>query len=292
MKRFAYLILVFFAYCGAEAQVLGLQFGAGTTHYLGDLGGKPTYGTHDPSDLNLATTRYVVNAGLRINVSPTFAFRLTGAYGRLAGDDKYTSNTERRMRNLNFYSHVAEGSLTLQANIGASKRFYIFGGVGYFTFNPKTKLGGTEYELQKYGTEGQYFDPNKSPYALNALSFPFGFGYKIASLNNGYISLEYAFRKSTTDYIDDVSTNYVDPTLLAASNGAIAVQLSDRSAPGGIPGFSEPGAIRGHSDANDNFSFFTINYVIQLGGRGYGAGFGGGKRGSRRGRRKDKCFTF
>ena len=293
MKKLLFLIFVI-AECQTNyAQVFGLQFGVGTSHYLGDLGGKPTYGTDGPTDLDWQTTRYVLNTGLRVNISPTFAIRLAGSYGRLAGDDKYTTNLERKNRNLNFYSHLAEGSLTMQANLGKSKRLYIFGGVGYFTFNPKTKFGNSVYELQKYGTEGQYHNPDKAPYALNALSFPFGFGYKLAATKNGYFSLEFSFRKTTTDYIDDVSTTYADPTLLAASNGPIAVQLSNRSLSSSIPGFSEPGAIRGNSGSNDNFSFLTINYILQIGVKNYGAGFGSGRK--HRGRRgKGSCpdMTF
>lgn len=293
MKKLIVLILFITGYHANYAQVFGLQFGMGTSHYLGDLGGKPTYGTNGPSDLDWETTRYVLNTGLRINVSPTFAFRLTGSYGRLAGDDKYTTNLERRSRNLSFHSHIAEGSLTMQANLGKNKRMYVFGGVGYFTFNPKTKLGNSVYELHKYGTEGQYHNPQKAPYALNAVSFPFGVGYKLAATKNGYFSLEFSFRKTTTDYIDDVSTTYADPTLLTASNGSIAVQLSNRSLPTGIPGFSEPGAIRGNSKNNDNFSFLTINYILQIGVKDYGVGFGDGKKHRGR-RRKGSCpdMTF
>ena len=293
MKKLLFLILGIAGTQTSYAQVFGLQFGVGTSHYLGDLGGKPTYGTNGPTDLDWQTTRYVLNTGLRVNVSPTFALRLAGSYGRLAGDDKYTTNLERRNRNLNFYSHIAEGSLTMQANLGKSKRLYVFGGIGYFTFNPKTKLGNSVYELQKYGTEGQYHEPNKAPYALNAVSFPFGVGYKLAATKNGYFSLEFSFRKTTTDYIDDVSTTYADPALLAASNGPIAVQLSNRSLPVGIPGFSEPGAIRGNNGSNDNFSFLTINYILQIGVKDYGASFSNGKKRRRKGR-KGSCpnMTF
>jgi hypothetical protein len=215
--------------------------------------------------------------------------RFMTSYGRLAGDDKYTTNRERRLRNLNFYSHVLEGSATMQINMGASRRFYVLGGIGYFGFNPKTKLAGVEYELQKYGTEGQYFMPDKKPYSLTAMSFPFGVGYKLFSSKNGYFAIEYVFRKSTTDYIDDASTNYVDPVLLAASNGQVAVQLSDRSIPD-IPGFSSPGSIRGDSKDNDNFSFLTFNYVIKFGGGNNGESFG--RKTRHRGRMKCPDMSF
>jgi hypothetical protein len=70
-----------------------------------------------------------------------------------------------------------------------------------------------------------------------------------------------------------VSTQYVDKTLLANRNGAVAVQLMDRSF-SDIPGFSEPGAIRGDPRDLDNFSFLQLVYSAPI-GKGRGAGFGG-----------------
>jgi hypothetical protein len=68
--------LTLIALCALPAivfsQSLGLQLGIGTSHFLGDLGGKPTYGTNDPSDLDLSTTRYVASAGLRLNLAVHF----------------------------------------------------------------------------------------------------------------------------------------------------------------------------------------------------------------------------
>ncbi|MEK0420378.1 MAG: hypothetical protein RLZZ161_229 [Bacteroidota bacterium] len=252
-------------------------FNIGNAMFLGDLGGRPTIGTNGPQDLNIQTMRYSLGTGLKIAFNPGFAIKTNLTYARVAGDDKFTQNRERGMRNLSFFSPIVNASLLLEFSPGESKRMYMFAGAGFFYYEPKTRLGNSKYRLRDYGTEGQYFMPGKEPYRPTAIVFPFGFGYKIkdGGIGGPSLSIEYIMNKSTTDYIDDVSTNYVDKTLLANRNGAVAVQLMDRSV-SDIPGFSETGAIRGDPRDMDNFSFLQIVYSYPL-GKGRGSGFGGKK---------------
>jgi hypothetical protein len=243
--------------------------------FLGDLGGRPTIGTDGPQDLNLQSVRYSIGTGFKLAFTPGVAIRANITYARVSGNDKFTQNPERNQRNLSFFSPIVNSTVMLELSPGESKRFYVFAGAGFFYFEPKTKLGGNTYWLRDYGTEGQYFLPGKEPYRPTALIFPFGFGYKIKDGGNGgaSLSVEYVMNKSTTDYIDDVSTNYVDKTQLANRNGAVAVQLMDRSN-STIIGFSEPGAIRGDPRDMDNFSFLQLVYFAPL-GKARGSGFGG-----------------
>jgi hypothetical protein len=219
--------------------------------------------------------RYSVGAGFKLALTPGVAIKTNLTYARVSGNDKLTSNPERNQRNLNFFSPIINGTFMLELSPGESKRFYVFAGVGMFYYEPKTRIGSTKYRLRDYGTEGQYFIPGKEPYRPTALIFPFGVGYKIKDGGPGgaSISIEYVMNKSTTDYIDDVSTNYVDKSLLANRNGPVAVQLMDRSV-SSIPGFSEPGAIRGDPRDLDNFSFLQLVYSAPL-AKGRGSGFGG-----------------
>lgn len=265
----------------------------GSSHFLGDLGGKPTLGTNDFSDLDFNTTRFAIGVGVRFRMAESFALRGNLFYSRVAGDDANTTNLERRGRNLNFFSYLLDANMMAELYLGSSKRLYVFGGVGIFFFNPKTKFNGEKVELQPLGTEGQNYLPNKSPYDKYAISFPYGFGYKIplAGGNAGTLSFEVMMRKTTTDYIDDVSTVYADNAQIVASGGAMAGILADRSI-STIPGFSDEGAIRGDPKNNDNFTYFLITYSIPINKRG-GSGFGGSKR-KRGGFRfgKNKCFDF
>ncbi len=277
-----------------------LMLGIGSSTFLGDLGGKPTLGSDDISDLDFAATRYALSIGLRIPMGNTFALRAMGSYARLSGDDRFTTNAERRGRNLSFVSPLIEGSLTLEISPGKgdlfSKRFYFFGGVGYASFNPYTKLNSTKYYLQPLGTEGQNFLTSNPPYALQALVYPFGLGYRIPA-GRGQISFELAMRKSTTDYIDDVSGTYADPAQITANapagQGQVAAQLADRST-STIPGFSDVGAIRGDPTDNDNYFFVMIYYHVPLGAKGNNGSFGryGGRKKGRLFGGKRRCVEF
>lgn len=266
----------------------------GSSHFLGDLGGKTSQGSIDIADLNLPSTRYALSAGLRVHLGPYFALKSGAYYGRLSADDKYTNYLPRKNRNLNFFSPIYGANAMLEAHFGLSrgdyKRFYVFGGIEYFHFNPKTRYNGQVVELQPLGTEGQNFMPGKSPYSLTSWAIPFGFGYKFYYFPSGFLSLELCARKSGTDYIDDASTNYPDKAALLASDGQMAVDLSDRSL-GAIPGFSDAGAMRANSGYNDNFFFISVSFNRTIGANGNYPGRRSGNA-KRLGNRKKSCFGF
>lgn len=289
------LIILLLTVGNSYGQSVDFMAGISTSHFLGDMGGKPTLGTNDLQDLDLLSTRFAINTGLRLNLGRTFGLRTNLWYARLAANDKYTTNRERRGRNLNFFTNIYEADAVLEINIWRSgdkkKIFYVFGGIGYFHFNPKTKLDGKKYELRDYGTEGQYALPGKSPYSLNSVCYPLGFGYKIKINKKSYFTIEVNSRKTQTDYIDDVSTFFVDPNLLIAAKGPTAAALADRSI-SDIPGFSSPGAIRGDPKDNDSYFFFSFSYNVTIGGGKGGYGFGNGKRPRSNINGKRKCFEF
>jgi hypothetical protein len=266
-KKIILIILTLTIGINSYSQPIDFMFGISSSHFLGDLGGKPLFGTNDLQDLDLLSTRYGITTGLRFNFNKYFSVRTNIWYARVSANDKYTSNIERRGRNLNFYSNIFEGDVITEINLYNSKNkknmWYLFGGVGYFAFNPKTRLNSRTYELRNYGTEGQFVIQGKEPYKLSALCFPHGLGYKWTVGRGQYLSLELNLRKSTTDYIDDVSTNYVDQNLLIGAKGPDAAALADRNI-SNIPGFSSPGAIRGDPKDNDTFFFICFAYNITL----------------------------
>jgi hypothetical protein len=278
-----------------NAQTLDFTGGISTSHFLGDLGGKPTLGTNDVSDLDLLSTRYAITSGFRLNMGKVFALRTNLIYARVSGNDKYTINRERRGRNLSFFSSIYEGDILLESNIWKSddnkKTLYVFGGIGYLHFNPKTRMNGQVYTLRDWGTEGQYSISGKSPYNLNSICFPFGFGYKVKISKREYIGVELNTRKTRTDYIDDVSTYYVDQNLLISSKGPTAAALADRNI-SDIPGFSNPGAIRGDPKNMDSYFLFSFTYNITIGNKGGNYSFGSGKRYRNRINGKRKCFEL
>jgi hypothetical protein len=243
-----------------------VTFGVGGTFFLGDLGGTVKMGRSGPIDLDYETIRYAVSVGYTHMFSSRVGWRSSLTYGRLSGNDKYTTNDKRKQRNLSFFTPVVQGVSGLEYYLDNARRFYAFGSVGLFYFNPKTKLNGTIYKLHEYGTEGQYFVQGREPYRRVAFVFPVGLGYLLMKNTQTGTSLkmELSFTKNTSDYVDDVSWVYVDKTQLAASNGPVAVQLMDRSN-STIIGYSAPGAIRGNPNNMDNYTMLQFVLSVPVG---------------------------
>jgi hypothetical protein len=117
-------------------------------------------------------------------------------------------------------------------------------------------------------TEGQGFAefPDRKPYKLKQFNFPLGIGikYKLTPLCN--MSIECVSRLLNTDYLDDVSTEYIDqglfPKYLSGKQLSDALSLNDRQAELNPTHVTNVGWQRGNSNNND--SYFTINIKMSL----------------------------
>ena len=248
----------------AHSQTLrkDVEIGAmlGAMNYIGDLNSQSAAGK-----MNVAGS-----ALLRYDFHSRWAVQFGFAYGNIEGGNPDAIEK----RNLSFRSHIIEGSLTVQFNFvpyqtGAyAKRFtpYMFAGIGVFGFNPKTLYNGNWYELQPLCTEGQGLSqyPDRKPYSLIQLSVPFGLGFKCRIGRYFTIGAEYGFRKTWTDYLDDVSTTYVDGELLTANTEAMAAILADRSGEIDLDHAYAPGTQRGDDSLNDWYAFFGLSLTVKL----------------------------
>ncbi len=72
---------------------------------------------------------------------------------------------------------------------------------------------GEWVDLKPLRTEGQGLIPGREEYKLTQLNIPMGIGVKYFLTETFHVSSEVLHRKTFTDYIDDVSTNYVDPDI-------------------------------------------------------------------------------
>lgn len=97
---------------------------------------------------------------------------------------------------------------------------YFHLGIGITTNKPKAELNGTEFNLRPLRTEGV-------DYGSMALVIPVGFGVNIFVNKNVDLQLEMQYTLALTQYLDDVSGNYRDPSSFSDLGGE-AAQLSDR----------------------------------------------------------------
>ena len=285
------LLIMFPALVNAQRwkrQRYEFSLGAGVTNFLGELGGANQIGTHYFRDLEFSQTRLAAALGLRYKLSNYFAVNTHLTYGRVSGDDKLTTEKFRRTRNINFFSDIYEWSLNFegafqQEQIGHRYRLkkvkglkgyelytYLFAGVGVFYFNPKAEFQGQTYNLRDYNTEGQGYVPTRKKYSTIQLCIPLGIGFKYTIDRQWGLGLEFGIRKTFTDYIDDVSTTYIDLSQYQTGEqydvGQFLANPSDRSDPeaGRI---TAPGQQRGDPRYKDSYMFavFSVNYKIKTG---------------------------
>ncbi|HUS00550.1 MAG TPA: hypothetical protein VMY77_02420, partial [Chitinophagaceae bacterium] len=155
---------------------------------------------------------------------------------------------------------------------------YVFAGIGYFHFNPYTEVTpGNKIFLKPLSTEGQGFVSGQVPYNLSQFSIPFGGGIKLSLSDDVRVGVELSLRKTFTDYLDDVSTIYVDDNILLANRGQLAVDLAYRGDDVGSGPYPVEGTPRGTLAAKDWYYFTGVTLSFRL-----GAGGGGGGRGGRK----------
>lgn len=257
MKKLIFLL--FLLPMGLNAQHLEAGIMVGASNYLGDL-------SSNSSIVYMQETGFSGGVFGRYNFHYLGAIRLGFTYGNVSGEDANSSDRAIRERNLSFSTNILEGSLIAEFNIPGYDPYnlsmpfspYIFGGISYFTFNPETELDGTTYALQALGTEGQGIPGREEAYALNGIAIPMGIGFKYALTDLWNIGLEFGVRKTFTDYIDDVSTTYVEYSELLAANGEISAALGNRTGEflGTEPISVPTGTMRG-DDSDSDWLFFT-----------------------------------
>ena len=232
------------------------------------LGGSAYEGDLAPSAISdkISNIRPSFGAFIRQNVNKNWAGRLSFQYGTLIGADL----EERRSRNLSFKSVITELSATVEYNWpgydpAAFLRLspYVYAGLGYFHFNPTTEFQGQTYELRNLGTEGQGLPDQPDFYSLDQLAFILGGGIKYALTPQVTLALEFGGRRTTTDYVDDVSGDFASYRLLAENRGTTVANLADRGWEAlGTDPFDRGGDPRGNPKQKDWYFLgnLTISY--------------------------------
>lgn len=285
MMKKAFLIL--FLAClslTSEAQLHNWEFGfdLGGTNYVGDI--NSAFNSNDANAMwnqfeqsfDFYNTNFRFGILARYNFTPRWAVTAALNFTSIEGDDKHYSNP----RNLNFYSPLRELSVVCEFNFldyqTGSRRHritpYIFAGLAGFHFNPKTDIVNPitqeleTVELQPLNTEGQGKEGYDKAYSHYGLSIPFGLGVKFSISSYICISAQWGFRKTFTDYLDDISKTYVGYDEMVSWGGELSAAASDRTHElEGYEGYYHQAKLsRGNSSTKDWYNFFGITITTKI----------------------------
>src|SRR5258706_279619 len=230
---------------GKEHVYSGVGFSLSGLDYYGDLAPLPSRFSTD-----LSFTKPAIGISFFHRFGPRYTLVGQFMYGTLKGSDAESakksggeSTNFNQVRNLSFRNRIKELSLTAYFDLFENEGTYIsrvkwtpylFAGIAVFLHNPQAKepatfLDGTPnpnagkwVNLQPLGTEGQQAGTSTllptdvnygiKTYSLVQVAIPFGAGARFR-LNEVFdLWFDFGFRYTFTDYLDDVSKNYVDVT--------------------------------------------------------------------------------
>ena len=259
MKHLFCLLLFSNIFLTCISQNLHLNLSVGAANYYGDLQSKR---------YTFKQAKAALGIGLSYELSDKLVARAGFTFAKVTGDDKL--NPQTQVRNLNFTSSIAEVQIGAEYYLlnpyENSIAPYVFAGIAAFRFNPYTiDTSGTKFYLQPLSTEGQGFYQNRKPYNLSQFALPFGAGAKLALSENISVGIEVGLRKLFTDYLDDVSTTYIDPNLLITNRGPKSFELAFRENELKTLNTYPLGDIRGGQKYKDWYYFTMFTASFRLG---------------------------
>lgn len=247
----------------------------GLINYQGDL---------NPNSFTLNHSNIATGLILRKPLNRWFTIRAGFTTGKIEASDSWNRDY-LKSRNLSFTTTLKEAYAGLEISVLdiSTKKFtpYIYAGIAVFHFNPWARdNSGAKTYLNPLSTEGQGLSqyPEQKTYKLTQIALPFGAGVKYAVSDAICIGVEFSQRKSFTDYIDDVSSHYVDRDVLLAAKGPKAVEMAYRGgqSPLGSPLYPAHGEQRGTPSEMDWYYFVGLTTEIKL--NAIGSLFGGSKK--------------
>ncbi len=281
-----------------------LILGIGGAGFMGDLGGANDIGTNGIRDFDFSATRPAFMLGYRYLLFENLGITGNLSFGYVYGDDQFTEEPFRNNRNIHFRSPIAELSSTAQlyllrfnrqgarhgrltgsmfsGSFGVSG--YIFAGVGGFYYNPQAYFDATDYQgifpadqlpasgwynLRPLRTEGQGFFDTRDEYSQFSFVIPFGLGAHVHISRDFAIGIQYGYRKTFTDYIDDVSKTYVDPAIYSLifeepARAALAEYFANPTNNSLAKSVTAPGQQRGNPYNTDTYMFGMITVYYKF----------------------------
>jgi hypothetical protein len=245
--------------------VMKIASSLGTSTYFGDL-------CETPDCIN---ARIFANLGFNYRFGGRVQLRGDLSYYRMSNQDFGGKN---QRRNLSFRSGNPELAVMGVFELFTYNKFfnqrplfspYTFVGFGASYISPRARLNGEWYTLPLYNTEGVN-------YSRVIPVIPLGVGVQIPLSPILDLNFEASYRKTFSDYLDDVSTVYTSNAVLRAEN-PIAADLADRTKEITIPGYDSqdgihwnPGHKRGNPDKKDGYIIlaarleYTLNPLVKV----------------------------
>ncbi|MBF9221885.1 DUF6089 family protein [Hymenobacter ruricola] len=268
-------------------QYNSIGFSLNAMNYFGDVTPVTNF-----TSLRLGATRVGAGVSITRRFYPRISGRFGVSYGRISGDDSQAANSSdpdarfRYNRNMTFRNDILEASAVAIIDLIENRNNYlkrpdfvpyVFVGVAGFYHNPKGLVGpgapsnltqGEYVALADLKTEGQ-----SSAYGQTQFSIPFGGGIRYRINRNFDASLEIGWRKTFTDYLDDVGGKYADLSTGTPAQqyfgGGITRSISQPNAdfnPTKFPGFNTPGVAQRGDTGNKTDWYIvtgvTLNYIL------------------------------
>ena len=290
-----------------EKKYNALGVSVSALNYYGDIAPRPQRISTD-----ISFTRPALGINFIHRFGPRYSLQGQFMYGVLKGSDSQSADPTgepqyRYKRNMSFRNQVMELSVVAVFDLFENQATYIsrvkwtpylYLGVAGFTNNPKAQapandLTGASLEeagkwvkLRPLGTEGQHstLDPTDvnfgiKPYKGMQLAIPLGAGARFRINEVMDLWADMGFRYTFTDYIDDISQNYVG---LEKLNSTLAQAMSYRTneipgqplnpvmTPSGIPveagyGSEHPDNVRGNKNDKDIYMVTSIRLTYIIG---------------------------
>lgn len=280
---------------GKEKRYNSIGLSLNAVNYYGDLAPRPQRVSTD-----ISFTRPGIGLSFIHRFGPRYSLKGEFMYATIKGSDSDSADPGdldngiyRYQRNLSFRNRIKELSVVAVFDLFENQSTYIsrvkwtpyaFLGVAAFHHNPQAQAPATDLngnplaqagqwvDLRPLGTEGQNAtlldtDVNSgiAPYKQIQFAIPFGIGARFRLNEVMDLWADIGFRYTFTDYLDDVSQNYVD--LGVFGNDELARAMSYRTNELGPP-----------PNPNTYVARDGQTYTVQA---GYGSEFPDNLRGSK-----------
>ena len=282
-------------------------FSLGMANYMGDIGDGVTSRRDFIWDMQEFRTRPAFGLYARRKLDRDGLWHVRADISRIhiSGSDKDTQYAPRRARNLHFRNHMTEGAIRLERDllqkplVWARQRramLTVRGFIGYarLQHNPEARVDVNnlmydQLEEQGLTSPGQWhslpeLQTGGIDYSdeLNITTIPFGVSAIITGQKRGgaadfYVGIELGFRMTDTDYLDDITGFYADPSEMTQLGAALSSQANPIDLNLAGPGAGSMTAhsyigdeipvIRGNPANDDAYGTLVITYGKVLNGR-------------------------